>query len=462
MKVSRLVLCAVSLAAALSTLGAQERKPCELVFETNPDRPTLFSRLPSGQTNIFAGGGVRGVCRGSDIVLTADSAEFYGDLATLYLLGNVRYREPRARLDARKITYWMNDEHLLAEGSVVVTLPSGTVARGPVIDYLRAAPAVRTEARMHAPQRTITRIPQKDSAGAPQPDTVQVEADRTTSLADSVVYAGGSVRIVRGDLVGLADSAFMDSKGDIAQLVGKARVDAAGSRPFTLEGAIIDLFSEEQKLERVLARKDAKAISKDLELESDTIDLRVKDDQLERAFAWGPSRARAKSPGRVMVADSLDAFMPGQRVAEVRMVRDAYAESDPDTTSIRTKERDWIRGDTIIAFFDTTVVEAEADSAPRIRELVARGKARSFYHVASMRGGPDRPSVNYVRGREIVVSFENDAVSDVVVHDAASGVYLEASDDPNHRPPAATPTTTNTRPTRPAPARTPPRTRPRP
>lgn len=431
---------AVVLGAFLSgTAYAQTptRQPCELVFETNPDHPTLFSRLPSGATNIFAGGGVRGVCRGQDITLTADSAEYYGDLRILYLLGTVRYREPRARLESRKLTYWMNDERLLSEGDVVVTLPSGTVSRGPIVDYLRAAPAVRTDSRMEAPRRTITRIPQKDSAGGSSTDTVQVEADRTLSLADSVVYAGGNVRIVRGDLLGVSDSAFMDNKGDIAQLLGKAQVDASGKRPFTLSGAVIDLFSKEQKLERVLARVGARAKSQNLELASDTIDMRVTNDELQRAYAWGPSRARATSPGRVMTADSLDIVMPAQKVREVRLLRAAYAESDPDSTRIRSTERDWLRGDTIIAYFDTTQVEAAADSSPQIRELVAKGKARSFYHVASSRGGPARPSVNYVRGREIVVSFVDDEVTDVLVRDAASGVYIEPSDDPAYRPRSA-------------------------
>ena len=447
---ARSLVAAAAIVLCGATAGAQAtRQPCELVFETNPDHPTLFSRLPSGTTNIFAGGGVRGVCRGQDIVLTADSAEYYGDLRTLFLLGNVRYREARARLESRKLTYWMNDERLLSEGDVVVTLASGTTARGPIIDYLRAAPAVRTVARMEAPRRTLTRIPQKDSTGAARRDTVQVEADRTLSIGDSLVYAGGNVRILRGDILGLSDSAFMDNEGDVARLIGKARVNAAGTRPFVLTGATIDLFSKEQKLERVLARTAATATSKDLELQSDTIDMRIVNDGLERAFAWGKSRARATSPGRVMLADSMDVLMPGQKVREVRLLRGAYAESDPDSTRILTKERDWLRGDTIVAHFDTVL--AASDSSPRIKSLVATGKARSFYHVTSARGGPTRPAVNYVRGKEIVVSFANDEVTDVVVREGANGVYLEPSDDPNRKPTPvnATPRTRATTPVNP-------------
>jgi lipopolysaccharide export system protein LptA len=430
------VLCAIAVPLGSSGAQQEERRPCELVFETNPDRPSLFSRLPSGNANIFAGGGVRGICRGQDIVITADSAEYYGDQRILYLLGNVRYREPRARVDALKLTYWMFDERLLAEGSVVVTLPSGTVARGPIIEYLRAAPAVRQVARMDAPRRTITRIPQEDTTGTARIDTVTVEADRTVSLADSLVYTGGNVIVTRRDMRSVSDSAFMDRGKDIAMLIGNAKVDATGSRPFTLAGSRIDLFSREKQLERVLARVDASATSEDFLLTADTIDLRVSGEQLQRAFAWGPSRARATSPGRLMVSDSMDVHMPSQRLTEVRMIRAAYAEGEPDTTRITTTERDWLRGDTIVAHFDTTVLESASDSSPRLRELVARGSARSYYQIPSDKGTDRQPAINYVRGRQIVLTFRDDQIDDVTVKDSASGVYIEPGAASNAQAPA--------------------------
>lgn len=451
---SKRLLLATALAAAVSSRAAAQagRQPCELEFETNPDHPTLFSKLPSGAANIFAGGGVRATCRGQDITLTADSTEYYGDTRILYLLGNVRYRETRAKLDAKKITYWMNIERLLAEGDVLVTLPSGTTARGPVIDYLRAAPAVRTVAHMEAPQRTVTRVIQKDSTGKTQ-DPVIIEANRTVSDADSLVYVSGNVKITRPDMDSRSDSAFMDTGRDFARLLGNARVDSKGSRPFSLTSALIDLTTRERKLERVLATRSAKATSDDLELMADTLDLRVRDDKLQRAFAWGKSRARAVSPGRLMLADSLDVVMPSQRVQVVRLLRGAYAESVPDSTKIRSKERDWLRGDTIVARFDTTIMSgAKPDSTPRIRDLVATGRASSYYQIASDRGGPTRPSINYVRGRAITVLFDNQAVATVKVLDKASGVYLE----PGEATAAISPAPSVRQPGRPA-TSTPPR-----
>jgi hypothetical protein len=168
-------------------------------------------------------------------------------------------------------------------------------------------------------------------------------------------------------------------------------------------------------------------VSEDLNLTSDTIDLRINANRLQRAYAWGSSRARATSPDRDIVADSIDILMPEQRVREVRAVRGAFAETAPDTATIRSGERDWLRGDTIVAHFDSA---ATADTArrPRLRELVADGHASSRYQIASDEGGPERPSINYVRGRQITVAMvpgPEQGVSTVTVRDQAAGVFLE-------------------------------------
>jgi hypothetical protein len=115
--------------------------------------------------------------------------------------------------------------------------------------------------------------------------------------------------------------------------------------------------------------------------------------------------------------------MPGQRVREVRALRNGYAESNPDSGVVSDK-RDWIRGDTIIARFDT-VVATDTASRPRIRELVAAGNARSFYQMKSSRAGQTQPSVNYVRGRIIDIDFDQGTVSTVTVTDRATGVLIE-------------------------------------
>jgi hypothetical protein len=167
----------------------------------------------------------------------------------------------------------------------------------------------------------------------------------------------------------------------------------------------------------------ASATSQDMVLASDTIDLRVADDLLQRAIAWGPNRARASSSQQAISADSIHVLLPGQRLREMHAVRGAAAEGRPDSTRFKADTVDWMRGDTIIARFDS--VAARDTARTRLRELIAEGKARSYYHMAPADTAVKRAAINYVTGREITVSFEKQQVKRVTVVEKASGLYLE-------------------------------------
>jgi hypothetical protein len=229
-------------------------------------------------------------------------------------------------------------------------------------------------------------------------------------------------------------------------------VRSTGSRTFTLTGGVIDVYSHNRQVERVVATPTGHALSQDLELVADSIDLRVQNNQLQRAIAWGKTRARAVSPDREIIADSIDAIMPGQRVREVRALRNAYAESNPDS-GIVSKQRDWMRGDTIVAHFDS-LLAGDTSSKPKIREIVAEGNARSFYQMKNSKGPATEPSINYVRGRIIDILFEDRKVATVTVTDKATGVLIEpaaASTGPTPAPSSS--------PTRPPPTARPPEIR---
>jgi len=402
--------------------GAQQGR-CVLQFEATEARSTL-NKLPSGKYNAFQGGGVTYSCVGQNNQLRADSAEYYGDLELLYLIGNVHYTEPRVKVDSRRMTYWKNEERLLAEGDVVATLPSGTMLHGPRAEYYRAIPAVRPQTRLVATGRPLITLIQVDSTGKKQPP-VDLRADRVTMDADSLVYAGGQVDITRPDIHATGDSAYMDSGHELARLMRGPIIEGKADRPFTLTGTTIDIFSRQRQLERVISLGNARAVSQDMDLRADTIDLRVHENRLEQAFAWGPNGARAVSPTQLITADSLDVRLPGQRIRQVFAVRNAWAQSDPDSTKIRSKERDWLRGDTIVANFDSTSAATDTSSQPALTRLVAHGNARSFYQVAVSGAPITRPAINYVRGRTITVTFASRQVQRVTVTEQAAGVYLE-------------------------------------
>jgi hypothetical protein len=168
-------------------------------------------------------------------------------------------------------------------------------------------------------------------------------------------------------------------------------------------------------------------VSQDLELLADSVDLRITQNQLNRVMAWGKkSRARAVSPERLVTADSIDAQLPNQRLRIVNAVGKAYANSVPDTSKIISTERDWMKGDVVVAEFDS-IAPTDTTSKPQPKKLVATGNAASYYQLAGSgsAAGKTQPNINYVRGRVITVTFANRAVDKVDVVDKATGVYLE-------------------------------------
>lgn len=424
---------------------------CTLDFENTPETRFLSVRDPiADKYTTYIGGGVIGRCRSQAIRINSDSAESYEQNRLHYLIGKVKYREDRVSLDSDRLTYYQAEERLVAEGNVVVVMKDSSRMTGPRAEYFRAVRGVRTASKVIMTARPTLRMYETDSTGKRQADPVMLVADNIVGEGDTLFTAHGRVELDRTDLTARGDSAVLDNVRQYSRLMKKPRVESKGKDSFTLTGRVIDIFGRTRKVDRVLSIDSASAVSKDLTLSADTVDLRVTDNRLDRAFAFGPSRAQAVTKERRITADSLDVRMPGQRLRELFAVRRAYAESDPDTTKITSKERDWLRGDTIVARFDS-VPARDTTSQPTLRDLVARGAARSFYQMPSNRGEKDKPGLSYVRGRIISVDFKSREVQTVTVTDSVAGVFLEATPPDTLPPTKAKPTR---RPTRaPAPAR---------
>jgi hypothetical protein len=472
---------AVALLIGATSLGAQQapggRCDIEILRATDSSRSNATRSAPNAPRQIFFGGGFLARCLNQDVRLAADSAEYYEGAQVLYLIGRVRYTEPRVRMTSDRASYDQNAERLVAEGNVDAVLPSGSTMRGPVATYLRAVRGLRPQSVLEAPNRPRFTLVQKDDAGKPA-EPVLIVADRVTTFNDSIVHAGGRVEITRTDFDARSDSAYMDTGIEFVRLLGNPVVRGKGERSYTLRGTILDIFSKDRLVQRVLAKREARATSEDLLLTSDTIDLRLADNKVQEAAVWGASRARAVSPDRDLVADSIWVRMPGQSLRELRAFREAVAQTVPDTATIRTGEKDWLRADTIVAWFDSTRAMAAGDSAAprsaglprpdsatrrraaddtatvRLVALEGRGRASARTQVAGEGSTPEKPGINYARGRTIrLVMDSTSEVDRVEVDDDAVGVYLEPIPD---APPVGTPSSPATpaprapTPTRPA------------
>jgi len=437
-----LVLLAATARVAAAQQPAPSRAPTPTRCKFRSDRLASDSVPGVGQVT-FWGGNVEIDCPQRNIVLHGDSAESYPDHSQL--VGHASADEPRFHVTADFLNYFPTDERVVAAGNVNAKTTSGSTLVGPQAEYKRLVPRIRTKEEMNAIARPTITIIQRDSTGKLAPP-LTVISDHVHMVGDSLVYGGGHVIITRPAdnlkdtaLTATGDSAFIDQGKESMRLMRNPKVVGKRDHPFTLTGTLIDMFSTNKKLTRVISRANAKAVSDSMTLTSDTIDLRVRNDLLDHAYAWSTvNRAKVVSPSQNMIADSLDVTMPAQQMQLVRAFRKAFAQGRPDTTKYKVTPpdtTDWLRGDTIVAHFDTTARSPKDTSkTPRIQQLVARGNASSLYHLAPSDSTEHRASLNYVTARDITVAFnDSNKVATVTTVDSVSGIFIEAKPDTTAR-----------------------------
>jgi lipopolysaccharide export system protein LptA len=442
---SRIAFAAALLACSSATAFAQPAPSGKCALNLEFDRINTV-QLPSGQRNTFLGGNIVARCPSQKMILKSDSLEVYGDEGRSFFIGHVDYKEPRLSLKSDFLTYFQKEERMLAFLNVDAKMPTGSTLKGQSLEFFRAVPRVRPKQRGVAVGRPTMSIIERDAQGKPQPP-VTVTGNSIWLEGDSVVASSGEVVVVRPELTATGDSLYLDGGSGLLRIMRKPKITGTKGRPFTLVGETIDLLTRRRKLERVVARKDAEAVSEDLNLKSDTIDLRVADDLLQRAIAWGAGRARATSPTQIVLADSIDVVMPAQRIREMHAVRKASAEGMPDTSKFSTTEKDRLIGDTIVATFDT-VPARDTARKPAIKQLVAIANASSLQHLPPRDTSIRKPAINYVTGQRITVSFDSAKVKTVKVDGRSGGAYLEPDSTlAPPRPPAGSTAPTPTNPT---------------
>ena len=427
--------------AALLPLRSAAAQNSRCTFQIdNVDRQGNVVETPRG-TNYFAGGNVRLSCRGTRISMQSDSVAAYGGNVVQFI-GRVKYRDSTLTMDADHGTYSRSGERWEARGKVTTrNLTNGSTLTGPALDYYRVVKGVRDTMEMYATGRPRITYATGDSAGG-EAEPYLIVADRVRFKGNDRIWAGGKVTIDRSDFAARGDSLRLDTgQGSDGTLIGGTpSLRGLGADSFTISGTRLDLTLDRRELTYLLAKGSGRAVNREWNLVADTIGLDINGRKLEQTVAWGSrTRPSATSPGYAMMADSLALDTPGQQLREVRGFGDAWLGG---TIHEAGKERDWMRGDTVVARFVT------GDSAGTSRSLLSRIEARQAaqsYHLDSNRRVPARPSINYARGDAITVTMKEGAVRGVErvdIRGKVDGIQLEAGADTSAAPADSAPAPT--------------------
>jgi len=412
-------------------------RPCTIVIDSIGGNYT--QRVPApGDTNRFAGGGVLAHCEGTGSTLSSDSVAMYGRQRRIDFIGHVVIRDTALALDANFASYYLRDERLEARRNVVaMNRRSGSVLRGPHLDYYRAAVGVRDTVEMYAASRPTVEYRQAATAGAPTEEPYLIVGDRIRFKGDDRVWAGGKVTVDRSDFASRSDSLQLDETRGIGILVGKPRVEGKGGKAYTLVGTRIELGLEQREIRVVKALGEGQATGDDWTLTADTIHLAVTDRKLQQAFAWtakgGKSRAHAVSSLHTIDADSIAIDTPREVLTESRAFGHALSRAKRDSTTVAA-DIDWITGDSLTARF-AQEKDSTGRERSRLQQILARGTARALTHHFDDRDSTAAPAINYSRGDQIAVLMRGAKIDRVVVAGTADGVHLEP------RPPAPPDTT---------------------
>jgi len=417
-----------------STAVAAQADRCVFQID-NVDRQGSVNETARG-TNYFAGGNVRLSCRGQQLTMQSDSVAAYGG-DVIQFIGNVKYRDSTLTMDADRGTYHKNGEKWEARGRVVTkNLRNGSTLNGPAMDYFRVVKGVRDTMEMYSTGRPRIQYA-TTSPGARPSEPYIIVADRVRMKGSDRLWGAGKVTIDRSDFAARADSLRLDTgKGDGTLVGGNPIMRGLGRDSFNIAGRRLDLLLDGRELTYVTAKGTGHAVSKEWDLVADTIGLDLNNRKLDQTLAWGDSiRPYATSPAYAMRADSLALDTPGQQLKEVRGFGAAWLGGTIDSAS---KQRDWIRGDTVVASF------VQRDSAGTRRaaldRIVARKGAQS-YHVEANAKFPARPSINYARGDVIVMTMSKTprgGVDRVDIRGQVDGIQLEAAEPPARPDSAAT------------------------
>ena len=392
-------------------------------------------------------------CRGG-LSITADSAVFMHNSRQVWLHGNVVYADTAKSLTSDQAQYTAPSRHLSAQGNVVLEdLIGGSRIEAPFLDYyepMAGRPQATIEVYSGRPRTTVVRERVVD--GLPRPDTMHVDSDALRILGEDEFHFAGNVLIRGTDLQATGGSADFTEGGARMVLTVDAHVEAQN---VVLDGDTIVALQDStgEVMREVTARGNAHLLSEQVDVRAPAVIAYFDEGLVARMIALGRGgspgaaieQAYARSEQFNLVADSIDAVLPAQQLEQVTAVGNAYgerlAEDDAmrilvepvtaeDSVLARILAHDWLRGDTVRAFFtaapDSLQTPGDTAQARVLERIVASGlPARSAYRMESESRPDDPAAISYLTAHRITVMMANGAVADVEAEGDVKGVYLQ-------------------------------------
>jgi hypothetical protein len=428
----------------LTLLGAGSAHAQGQSCDLNSSRQLYYV---GGGAVVYVGGPVWQCSDGTTI--TADSAVYVASTRRVDFIRNVRFNEAARTLTSDYAQYIGSERRLMAQQNVVlVDKQDGTTVRSLALDYLQEGPnnpQSRIDVQGGRPRATMYR--KNDSTAVI--DTTIIDADRMQIVGENVFKGWGSVDVTRGTIKSRSAYAEFDQAGSYMRLYGAARVE---SDSMTLVGDSIDAeLVGGDEFKAVHARRNARLESKNSNVSAPRVSVTFDQGEVARLVAVGGKRVSENAPQAIsssadftLVADSIDAKTPMQRVDQIIAVGNALGEKAPDSIDAKLPaliSKDWVSGDTVQAFFtrDTTSV-AKADTAQVLERILAKGApAASTYRLRENVNDSTEISVNYVTAKMIDVVFKAGEVDHVRAEGNIRGIYLQPPSRPTANASPGTP-----------------------
>ena len=363
------------------------------------------------------------------------------------LIGNVVYSDSIKTVTSQRLDQEERTGTLISTGSTVVTdRKTGSVLKAPLgLTYVKGKqPTDQGTLYVSGGRPHLTLY--RDNTSTSKRDTTNIDSDQMTLVGSNEFHGVGNVLIKRGVLDAAAGEAiFSDSAGRM-QLWRTAKIKGEN---YTLDAdsihgdIVADVFKE------MRAFRSAHLVSSDLDVQSFRLRIMFDSGAVHRLIAVGTPKdpqtkasagqANAVTPDFKLTADSIDALAPDQKLKEVFAVGEAYAERASDSLDVKLPDlikKDWLRGDTVRAYFAEAPdsikqrrAKTDSTSFDRVLErMIALGAAQPATAIFRMRDEKDttkQVQVNYLVAKKITTFFKDGSLYDVNAEGEIKGMYLQ-------------------------------------